>query len=290
MGLIARVNKMYGGRRNSAVVRRLLPALARLALALSLAMLVTVTCTKAPLTGRNQLNLIPSGEMLTMSYSQYDQFLKDNKVSTDAAATARVKTVGARIQGAVEKYFRDNGMASRLNGYEWEFNLIPSDEVNAWCMPGGKVVFYEGILPICKDDAGIAVVMGHEVAHAVAEHGNERMSQGLLAQAGGAALSVALKDQPAQTQQLWMTAFGVGAQMGVLLPFSRTQESEADHLGLIFMAMAGYDPNVAIPFWERMAAEGGGKPPEFLSTHPSDETRIRKIQEHLPEAMGYYRK
>jgi predicted Zn-dependent protease len=253
-------------------------------------MLVTVTCTKAPLTGRNQLNLIPSGEMLTMSYSQYDQFLKDNKVSTDAAATARVKTVGARIQGAVEKYFRDNGMASRLNGYEWEFNLIPSDEVNAWCMPGGKVVFYEGILPICKDDAGIAVVMGHEVAHAVAEHGNERMSQGLLAQAGGAALSVALKDQPAQTQQLWMTAFGVGAQMGVLLPFSRTQESEADHLGLIFMAMAGYDPNVAIPFWERMAAEGGGKPPEFLSTHPSDETRIRKIQEHLPEAMGYYRK
>jgi predicted Zn-dependent protease len=258
---------------------------------LSLAMLATsVSCTKAPLTGRNQLNLIPSGEMLSMSFQQYDQFLKENKLSTDAESTARVKRVGGRIEAAVEKYFTDNGMASRLDGYAWDFNLVESDQVNAWCMPGGKVVVYTGILPVCKDDAGLAVVMGHEIAHAVAEHGNERMSQGLLAQAGSVALSEALKNKPAQTQSLWMTAFGVGAQVGVLLPFSRTQEAEADHLGLIFMAMAGYDPNVAVTFWQRMAAEGGGKPPEFLSTHPSDQTRIRKIQEHLPEAMKYYKK
>jgi len=260
-------------------------------LVLSLAMLATaVSCTKAPLTGRNQLNLIPSGEMLSMSFQQYDQFLKENKLSTDAEATAEVKRVGTRIEAAVEKYFRDNGMSSRLNGYKWEFNLIESDQVNAWCMPGGKVVVYTGILPVCKTEAGLAVVMGHEIAHAVAEHGNERMSQALLAQAGSVALSEALKNKPEQTQNLWMTAFGVGAQVGVLLPFSRTQEAEADHLGLIFMAMAGYDPNVAVSFWERMAAEGGGKPPEFLSTHPSDQTRIRKIKEALPEAMKYYKK
>jgi predicted Zn-dependent protease len=255
----------------------------------SLALLVT-GCTKAPLTGRTQLSLIPAGEMLSMSYQQYDTFLQENKVSSDAAATAKVKRVGAKIQGAVESYFAANGMAGRLDGYRWEFNLVESDQVNAWCMPGGKVVFYEGILPICEDETGIAVVMGHEVAHAVAEHGNERMSQGLLAQGGLMVLAKALEEKPAETQQLWMTAFGLGAQMGVLLPFSRTQESEGDHLGLIFMAMAGYDPSAAVSFWERMAAEGGGKPPEFMSTHPSDATRIRKINEHLPEAMSYYKK
>jgi predicted Zn-dependent protease len=255
---------------------------------LSLAMLATVTCTKAPITGRNQLNLIPAGEMLSMSYSQYDQFLKENKLSDDAEATATVKRVGGRIKTAVETYFRREGMSSRLDGYAWEFNLVESDQVNAWCMPGGKVVFYEGIMPICKDEAGVAVVMGHEVAHAVAEHGNERMSQGLLAQGGAVLLSKAIEDKPDQTQQLWMTAFGLGAQVGVLLPFSRTQESEADHLGLVFMAMAGYDPRTAVDFWQRMAAEGGAKPPEFLSTHPADETRIREIEEHLPEAMQHY--
>jgi predicted Zn-dependent protease len=242
------------------------------------------------MTGRSQLNLIPAGEMLSMSFSQYDQFLKENKLSTDAEGTARVKRVGTRIEGAVESYFRANGMASRLNGYAWEFNLIDSKEVNAWCMPGGKVVVYSGILPVCQDEAGLAVVMGHEIAHAVAEHGNERMSQGLLAQLGSTALSVALKDQPEATQNLWMTAFGAGAQLGVLLPFSRTQESEADHLGLIFMAMAGYDPSTAVSFWQRMSAEGGAAPPEFLSTHPADATRIRDIEANMPEAMRYYKK
>ncbi len=249
-----------------------------------------VSCTTVPITGRKQLNIIPSSEMLSMSFTQYDQFLSENKLSQDAEKTATIKRVGARIQGAVEKYFKEQGMSSRLDGYRWEFNLIESEEVNAWCMPGGKVVFYTGILPVCQDEKGIAVVMGHEVAHAVAEHGGERMSQGLVAQMGGMALAAALEKQPEKTQQLWMTAFGLGAQVGVLLPYSRLQEGEADHLGLIFMAMAGYDPNAALNFWQRMAAaKEGAAPPEFVSTHPSDETRIRKIKELLPEVGKYYK-
>ena len=184
----------------------------------------------------------------------------------------------------------EHNLNQQLDGYQWEFNLVDSKEVNAWCMPGGKVVVYTGILPLTQNENGLAVVMGHEIAHAVAKHGNERMSQGLLTQMGGMALELALQDRPKQTQQLFMTAFGMGAQVGVLLPFSRVQESEADHLGLIFMAMAGYDPNGAVPFWERMAQQGGQKPPEFLSTHPSDQTRIQKIKSELPEALEYYRK
>ena len=247
------------------------------------------SCSTVPLTGRQQLNLVSETEMQTMSYQQYDQFMKDNKVSTDTQKTAMVKRVGARIQGAVEQYMRANDMGAQLEGYKWEFNLIENDEQNAWCMPGGKVVFYSGILPVCKDEAGIAVVMGHEVAHAVARHGSERMSQGLIAQGLGTALSAAVANEPETTQQLWMTAFGVGAQFGALMPFSRQQESEADRMGLVFMAMAGYDPHVAVPFWERMAQGGGGKPPEFMSTHPSDETRIANLSKVMPEAMSYYK-
>lgn len=248
-------------------------------------------CSTVPVTGRQQLNLIPDSEILSMSYTQYDQFLTENKKSTDAEKTAMIQRVGKRIQGAVEQYMRDTNNSKQLDGYEWEFNLVESEEVNAWCMPGGKVVFYTGILPVCKDEAGIAVVMGHEVAHAVAKHGSERMSQGLLAQMGGVALSEALKSKPEQTQALAMTAFGAGAQYGALLPFGRKQESEADHLGLIFMAMAGYDPKVAVPFWERMAAgkDAGAAPPEFMSTHPSDATRIANLQKLLPEAQKYYK-
>jgi predicted Zn-dependent protease len=250
-----------------------------------------LSCSTVPITGRKQLKIIPNSQMLAMSYQQYDQFLKENNLSDNAEQTAMVKRVGARIQDSVEQYFKNQGLASQLEGYAWEFNLVENKDVNAWCMPGGKVVFYSGIIPICQDDKGIAVVMGHEVAHAVAEHGSERMSQGLITQLGGAALATALEEQPEKTQQIWMTAFGLGAQVGVLLPYGRLQESEADHLGLIFMAMAGYDPNVAVSFWQRMAAEkGGAAPPEFLSTHPSDDTRIRKIKELLPEAMTYYKK
>jgi predicted Zn-dependent protease len=248
-----------------------------------------VTCSTVPLTGRKQLNLIPSSTMLSMSFSEYGDFLKSNTLSTDKAATAMVQRVGSNIAKGVEKYFAEKGMSNELSGYAWEFNLVQSDEVNAWCMPGGKVVVYTGILPVTKDETGLAVVLGHEISHAVAEHGNERMSQGLITQLGGMALAAALEKKPEETKTLWMTAFGVGTQVGVLLPFSRTQESEADRLGLIFMAMAGYNPQSAVTFWERMAAQGGGKPPEFLSTHPSDQTRINDIKKELPEALQYYK-
>lgn len=252
--------------------------------------IMLAACSTVPLTGRRQLDLVPSSTMLSMSFQQYGQFLQENRVSSNAQQTEMVKRVGRRIQGAVEKYMADNNLRHQLEGYQWEFNLVESKEVNAWCMPGGKVVVYTGILPVTKDENGLAVVMGHEIAHAVAKHGNERMSQGLLTELGGVALAVALRDKPQQTQQLFMNAFGAGAQIGVLLPFSRVHESEADHLGLIFMAMAGYDPHGAVTFWERMAQQGGAKPPEFLSTHPSDQTRINKIKAELPEALKYYQK
>jgi len=264
----------------------------RLFLFQTLALLVIsgIDCSTVPLTGRKQLSLIPASQMLSMSFSQYGEFLKENKVSTDKANTAIVKKVGGRIQTAVEQYMMQNNMADRLQGYAWEFNLVDNKEVNAWCMPGGKVVVYSGLLPVTRDEAGLAVVLGHEIAHAIAEHGGERMSQEMLAQFGGVALSELLKEKPAETQQLWMTAFGVGTQLGVLLPFSRTHESEADHLGLIFMAMAGYNPEAAVSFWQRMSASSqGGAPPEFLSTHPSDETRITQIKEVMPEALKYYK-
>ncbi|HUL44338.1 MAG TPA: M48 family metallopeptidase [Bacteroidota bacterium] len=250
---------------------------------------ILTSCSTVPLTGRRQLNLIPSSEMLSMSSDQYGQFLKSNKISADVKGTQMVQNVGRRIQSAVERYVAQNNMSDKLSGYQWEFNLVESKEVNAWCMPGGKVVVYTGILPVAKDEQGLAVVLGHEIAHAIAEHGNERMSQQLIVQYGGVALSQLLQDKPQETQQLWMSAFGVGAQYGALLPFSRTQESEADHLGLIFMAMAGYDPRGAVDFWQRMTAEAGGSaPPELLSDHPSDATRVAAIQQELPEALKYY--
>ena len=253
-----------------------------------LAAILLAACATVPITGRKQLSLIPDSEMNAMSFQQYDQVIAESQLSTDPEATAMIKRVGGRIQGAVEKYFRDNGMIKHLDGYAWEFNLIESDQVNAWCMPGGKVAFYTGILPICQDDTGVAVVMGHEIAHAIAEHGGERMSHQLAVQMGGIALSEAVKSQPEQTQALYLGAFAVGSHYGAMLPYSRKHESEADHMGLNMMAMAGYDPRKAPAFWERMSA-GGGAPPEFMSTHPSDETRIRQLNEHMPEAMEYYR-
>lgn len=246
-------------------------------------------CTTAPVTGRTQLRLVGSSTMLSMSQQQYDQVLKDNKLSTDAEATAMTKRVGRNIQNAVERYFSERGMKHELDDYEWEFNLIESDEVNAWCMPGGKIAVYTGILPVTMDENGLAVVIAHEVGHAVAGHGAERMSHMLAAQLGGIALSVAMADRPDTTQQLWMTVFGLGAQVGFILPYSRIQEYEADHLGLVFMAMAGYNPEGSIEFWQRLAAEKkGSSPPTFLSTHPTDASRIQRIQSLMPEARRYY--
>jgi len=260
-------------------------------LLLSLASLILLAaCSTVPITGRKQLSIIPHSQMNAMSFQQYEQVLAESSLNQNSADAAMIQNVGRKIQLAVEQYFQEKGISQHLEGYEWEFNLIESDQVNAWCMPGGKVAFYTGILPVCQDETGVAVVMGHEVAHAIAEHGAERMSQGLMVQMGGLALNEAVKDQPEETQALYMTAFDVGAQYGAVLPFSRQHESEADHMGLIFMAMAGFDPQAAPVFWQRMADLGGGNaPPEFMSTHPSDDTRIRELNEHMPEALTYYK-
>jgi predicted Zn-dependent protease len=249
-----------------------------------------LSCGTVPITGRKQLNLIPQSTMLSMSFQEYDTFLENHQVVTHTEEGRMVQKVGRNIKIAVENYFAEQGESGELREYEWEFNLVKNSDVNAWCMPGGKVVIYTGILPITKDEAGLAVVMGHEIAHAVAEHGNERMSQGLVAQFGHAALSKALEKKPEETRNLWMTAFGIGTQVGVLLPYSRLHEKEADRLGLIFMAMAGYHPNEAVDFWQRMSAKkGGASVPEFLSTHPSDQSRINNLRQLVPEAMEYYR-
>jgi predicted Zn-dependent protease len=199
------------------------------------------------------------------------------------------KRAESRIQHAVEHYLQTNDFADRLKGYNWEFHLVKDSAINAWCMPGGKVVVYTGIMPITRDENGLAVVLGHEISHAVADHGGERLSQALLAELGGIGLQEALSAKPQETRQIASAAFGLGTEVGVLLPFSRTQESEADHLGLIFMAMAGYDPHTAIDFWQRMmAGNNGGAPPEFLSDHPADQKRIENLKTLLPEAMKYY--
>jgi len=248
-------------------------------------------CSTVPITGRSQLHLISSADLNALSFQQYSEFLTQNKLSTDAQNTNMVKHIGLKIQSAVENYFAQHNLSKELNGYAWEFNLIESPEVNAWCMPGGKVVVYSGILPITQNETGLAVVMGHEIAHAIAQHGGERMSQGLMQELGGVALSVAIQNEPQTTQNIFLTAYGLGSTIGVILPYSRTQESEADRLGLIFMAMAGYNPSAAIDFWTRMSqSKTGGSPPEFLSTHPSDQKRIANLKEYMPEAMEYYKK
>lgn len=253
--------------------------------------ILLIACQTVPVTGRRQLGLIPAGTINAMSADNYNDFVAKHKVIKGTAQTHMVQRIGKRIQKGVEHYFAEQNMSERLNGYEWEFNLVEDETVNAWCMPGGKVVVYTGILPVAKNEAGLAVVMGHEIAHAVAGHGNERLSQGLLVQMGGMALSTALAEKPRETQNLFMAAFGLGAQVGILLPYSRLHESEADHLGLIFMAIAGYDPHNGVDFWERMASsKKDAAPPQFLSTHPSDATRINNIKALIPEAMAYYRR
>ena len=254
----------------------------------SAALLATVACSTVPITGRRQLSLVSSSEMQSMSYTSYKQVLDTATVLNNNDA-AMVKRVGKRIQGAVEQYMAQNNMSSQLAGFQWEFNLIQDKQVNAWCMPGGKVAVYTGILPLTQNETGLAVVMGHEIAHAIARHGEERMSQQVAAQAGGSLAGAAIGGGTG-TQTVFANVFGIGSQLG-MLKHGRSQESEADHLGLIFMAMAGYDPQQAVPFWQRMASKSGGSAtPGFLSSHPSDATRIADIQKLLPEALKYYKR
>ncbi len=245
-------------------------------------------CSSVPITGRQQLNLVSDSEVMSLSLQEYNDYIKTAQKSTDTKNTALVVKVGKNIANAVATYYKANGMESMLDGYAWEFNLIKDSQVNAFCMPGGKIVVYEGILPYTQNETGLAVVLGHEVAHAVAKHANERMSQQVAAQYGAAAVGSLLGKSSAAVQSIGNTVFGLGAQYGVMLPFGRKQELEADHLGLIFMAMAGYDPNQAVPFWQRMASQGGSGTPEFMSTHPSDGKRVEEIQKYLPEALQYY--
>ncbi|HEY8387078.1 MAG TPA: M48 family metallopeptidase [Parasegetibacter sp.] len=247
-------------------------------------------CTVNPITGRNQLSLVSEAELQGMAKQEYAQFLSSNKVVSPSTSkdAEMVRRVGQRIANAVTQYYTQQGLAHELEGFAWEYNLVQADEANAWCMPGGKIVVYTGLLPITQNEAALAVVVGHEVAHALAKHGNERMSQGLLQQLGGAALQVALSSKPAETQNIFMTAYGIGTTVGGILPHSRKQELEADKLGLRFAAMAGYNPREAIGLWERMAAAGSGGTPEFLSTHPDPGRRIAKLQQEMDEALKYY--
>ncbi len=252
---------------------------------------ILMACSKVPITGRKQVNMLPESQLIGMSLTEYNSFLSKNPgVATSDPNAAMVQNVGSKIASAVETYMKGNkDLAERIKGYKWEFNLVNDNAANAWCMPGGKVVVYSGILPYTQDEEGLAFVMGHEIAHAVARHGNERMSQGLIAQMGGLALDVAMSQKSQETRQLFGAAYGLGATYGVMLPFSRTHESEADKLGLVFMAMAGYNPSNAGAFWQRMAKSGGAKPPEIMSTHPSNERRIKDINAFMPKAMKYYK-
>ncbi len=252
--------------------------------------LILAGCVLNLVTGRKQLSLVNESELQLMAADQYNLFLNDHKVLSKSSSkeAAMVDRVGTRIAEAITKFYVSRGQGSVLEGYNWEFNTVDSKDVNAWCMPGGKVVVYTGLLPVTQNEAALAIVMGHEIAHSVAKHGNERMSQALVQQMGGMALSLALSQQPQKTQELFMMSFGIGSTVGAILPWSRQQETEADKFGLIFSAMAGYNPREAIPFWQRMSLAGGGSPPEFLSTHPSDETRIKNLEKFMPEALKYY--
>ena len=255
-----------------------------------LAAFVAVNCSKVPYTNRTQFSLIPDATITSMAATQYTQFLDTMKLSTNAAATKQLKEVGVKISSAVEKYLRENGMENRIKEFKWEYNLVESNEINAWCMPGGKICFYTGILPYTKDADGIATVMSHEIAHAVARHGSERMTQQIAQQAGGLALSEFIKQKPQQTQTIFLTGYAITSQYGVILPYSRKHEFEADELGLIFMSMAGYNPEKAVDFWTRMSQNSSSNTPQFLSTHPSNQARIDNLKKVMPKAMEFYKK
>ena len=255
-------------------------------------MLLVTACTHNAITGRNQLSLVSDAEVQAQAVTEYKTFLTQNKVvsATQSKDAEMVKRVGSRIANAITKYYTEQGLGKELAGYQWEYNLVNSDQVNAWCMPGGKIVVYTGLLPVTQNEAALAVVLGHEITHAVAKHGNERMSEALVQQLGGAALSVAFANKPAETRNMFLQAYDMGSTVGVSLPHSRNQEYEADKFGLIYAALAGYNPQEAIPLWQRMEKlSTGQKPPEFLSDHPAEGNRIARLQEQMPNALKYYR-
>ncbi|OYQ38096.1 peptidase M48 [Flavobacterium cyanobacteriorum] len=249
--------------------------------------IVAFGCSTNPFTGNKDLNFVSNDQIFPAAFQQYDQFLKENKVVKGTPEAQRVVTVGQKIKSAAEKYLNANGYQGYLKDYQWEYNLVQDPAVNAWCMPGGKIVVYTGIMPIAKDEAGLATVMGHEVAHALVNHGAQRMSASQLQQLGAVGVGVATSGKSETTQQLFMQAYAGGSQVLGMLPFSRKHENEADEIGLTLMAIAGYNPEKAIEFWQRMeASSGGGAPPEFLSTHPSGSTRIANIRSKIPNAKA----
>ena len=247
------------------------------------------TSSTVPITGRKQNILVSDEQVLSLSNQQYQEYMKSAKASTNATNTAMVKRVGQNIANAVVSYLQQNGLAAEVSNYKWEFNLVQDKSVNAFCMPGGKIVVYEGLLPVTQDESSLAIVVGHEVAHAVAKHSAERLSNELRKQYGSQILGAVLQGAGASTnlQSISSTVFGIGTTLGGAA-YSRSQESEADRLGLIFAAMAGYDPNVAVNFWQRMASATGNNS-SILSDHPSDQSRIKNIQGWLPEALQYYK-
>lgn len=255
-------------------------------------LLIVTACKTVPVTGRKQLNLVPNSMIQAMAFTEYDSMVKASATLSQFDERAQLVTkVGTRIQQAVETYMQQNNMSKDIRNFKWEYNTINENIINAWCMPGGKVVVYTGLLPVTQNETGLAVVMGHEIAHAIARHGNERMSEGLLIGLGGLVLEEALKEKKQETQALFLGLYMIGSNLALALPNSRMQESEADKLGLIFMSMAGYNPEEAIPFWQRMSlVNQGAKLPEFLSTHPSDETRIKKLSALVPEIKTKYYK
>lgn len=253
--------------------------------------LLVVACKTNPFTGKKNLNFYPNSQIFPAAFQQYNQILSENKIVTGTPESRMINNVGAKISTAAERFLNANGYQGYLDGYQWEYNLIKDDQVNAWAMPGGKIAFYTGIMPIAKNEAGVAAIMAHEVAHALADHGAQRMSAAQLQQLGAVAGNVALGGKSEQTQQIFNQAYGLGSTVGVMLPFSRSHETEADRIGLTLMAMAGYDPMAAADLWRRMKSEAGGQaPPEFLSTHPSSDTRIRNIEKWAPEAKAEARK
>jgi len=248
---------------------------------------LAMACATNPITGKQNLNFVSNSELFPTSFQQYSTFLSENKVVTGTADAKRVEQVGLRIKLAAEKYLTYLGQSQYLKDYRWEYKLVDNKEVNAWCLPGGKIVVYSGILPVTQNESGLATVMGHEVSHALANHGAQRMSAAQLQSIGGAVLDAATSNKTAQTRAIFSQAYGMGTEVGVMLPFSRGNESEADKIGLTLMAIAGYNPADAVDFWGRMAAKSGGSgTPEFMSTHPSDATRIANIKALVPEAKA----